>query len=36
MANQSGTAKGRRQVVTGLFKDRESAEGAYNSLTERG
>lgn len=33
----TGTARtGSSRMVTGLFKDRESAEGAYNSLNERG
>lgn len=30
------TATGRSRTVTGLFKDRESAERAYGSLTSRG
>ncbi|HYN85704.1 MAG TPA: DUF2382 domain-containing protein [Pyrinomonadaceae bacterium] len=36
MANQTGTSQRRSQTVAGLFKDRESAESAYNSLAERG
>ncbi len=36
MASSTGEAKGRSRVVTGMFKDRESAECAYNSLAERG
>src|SRR4030095_17070404 len=32
-----GTARKREnQMMTGLFRDRESAEGAYRSLTDRG
>ncbi len=30
------TTRGRSQVVTGMFKDRESAERAYESLSSRG
>jgi uncharacterized protein (TIGR02271 family) len=36
VASSTGEAKGRSRVVTGMFKDRESAERAYNSLAERG
>ncbi len=36
MASSTGEAQGRSRVVTGMFKDRESAERAYNSLAERG
>lgn len=32
----TSATKRRSEVVTGMFKDRESAERAYNSLTERG
>jgi hypothetical protein len=32
----TGTARQRSSVVTGLFRDRQSAERAYHSLTERG
>ena len=34
--NTSSTARQRNKMVTGLFRDRESAEGAYRSLSERG
>ena len=34
--NTSSTARQRNKIVTGLFRDRESAEGAYRSLSERG
>jgi uncharacterized protein (TIGR02271 family) len=36
MATSAREAKGRSEVVTGLFRDKESAERAYNSLAERG
>ena len=36
MANSTGTTQRRSQVVTGMFRDRESAERAYTSLSERG
>ncbi len=36
MADSSGATRGRSQVVTGLFRDKESAERAYDSLTARG
>ncbi|HEX8423782.1 MAG TPA: YsnF/AvaK domain-containing protein [Pyrinomonadaceae bacterium] len=36
MANSMGTTQKRSQVVTGMFKDRDSAERAYTSLSERG
>ncbi len=36
MANSTGTTQKRSQVVTGMFRDRESAERAYSSLSERG
>jgi len=36
MAETTGTSTGRSRMVTGLFRDRESAERAYNSLTTRG
>ncbi len=36
MAETTGTSAGRSRMVTGLFRDRESAERAYNSLTTRG
>lgn len=36
MAETTGTSAGRSRMVTGLFRDRESAERAYNSLTSRG
>lgn len=32
----AGTARQRSNMVTGLFRDRDSAEGAYRSLTDRG
>ena len=34
--NESGTSTGRSRLVTGMFRDRESAERAYGSLTSRG
>jgi hypothetical protein len=36
MANTTGQSKARSGMVTGLFRDRESAENAYGSLTNRG
>ena len=36
MADTTGTSTGRSRTVTGLFRDRESAERAYNSLNSRG
>ena len=36
MAETTGASTGRSRMVTGLFRDRESAERAYNSLTTRG
>jgi len=36
MAETTGTSTGRSRLVTGMFKDRESAERAYGSLTSRG
>ncbi|HEV7889992.1 MAG TPA: hypothetical protein VGP08_05110 [Pyrinomonadaceae bacterium] len=36
MAETTGSATGRSRMVTGLFRDRESAERAYNSVTTRG
>src|SRR5918998_4275648 len=36
MAENTGTSAGRSRTVTGLFRDRESAERAYNSLSTRG
>lgn len=36
MAETTGTSAGRSRTVTGLFRDRESAERAYNSLRTRG
>lgn len=39
MADSSGTSTsttGRSRTVTGLFRDRDSAERAYNSLSSRG
>ena len=36
MAETTGTSTGRSRTVTGLFRDRESAESAYNSLSSRG
>ena len=36
MAETTGSAAGRSKMVTGLFRDRESAERAYNSVTTRG
>lgn len=36
MAETTGSATGRSRMVTGMFRDRESAERAYGSLTGRG
>lgn len=36
MAESTGATTGRSRTVTGLFRDRESAERAYGSLTSRG
>ena len=36
MAETTGSKKAQSGMVTGLFRDRESAERAYGSLTERG
>ena len=36
MADTTGSATGRSRMVTGLFRDRESAERAYGSVTSRG
>lgn len=36
MASKTGTARQQSEVVTGMFRDRESAERAYNSLASRG
>ena len=36
MAENTGSATGRSKMVTGLFRDRESAERAYGSVTTRG
>jgi len=36
MAETTGSATGRSRMVTGLFRDRESAERAYDSVTTRG
>ncbi len=36
MADTSGSSPARSRMVTGLFKDRESAENAYGSVTSRG
>ncbi|HKG22230.1 MAG TPA: hypothetical protein VKC34_10045 [Blastocatellia bacterium] len=36
MAESTSTRTGRSGVMTGMFRDRESAEGAYRSLTSRG
>src|SRR3954465_14122066 len=35
-ATSTGQTTGRSRMVTGLFRDRESAERAYNSMTTRG
>jgi hypothetical protein len=36
MAESTAASTGRSRTVTGLFRDRESAERAYGSLTSRG
>jgi hypothetical protein len=36
MAETTGASTGRSRTVTGLFRDRESAERVYNSLRTRG
>src|ERR1044072_5000618 len=36
MADSTGATTGRSRMMTGLFRDRESAERAYGSLTSRG
>ena len=36
MADTTGSATGRSRMVTGLFRDRDSAERAYGSLRSRG
>jgi hypothetical protein len=36
MADSRGTKMGRSPMVTGLFRDRDDAERAYSSLTDRG
>lgn len=36
MAETTGATTGRTRTVTGLFRDRESAERAYNSMRTRG
>jgi hypothetical protein len=36
MADTTGATTGRSRLVTGMFRDRESAEKAYGSLTSRG
>lgn len=36
MANTTASQEGRSRMVTGMFRDRESAERAYNSVTGRG
>ena len=36
MAEPTGATTGRSRLVTGMFRDRESAERAYGSLTSRG
>jgi len=36
MAETTGATTGRSRTVTGLFRDRESAERVYNSLRTRG
>lgn len=36
MADSTGASTGRGRMVTGLFRDRESAERAYGSLGSRG
>jgi hypothetical protein len=36
MADTTASREGRSRMVTGLFRDRESAENAYRSVTDRG
>lgn len=36
MADTTGATTGRSRMVTGMFRDRESAESAYNALNTRG
>jgi hypothetical protein len=36
MADTTSTKEKRSRMVTGMFRDRNSAESAYNSLTSRG
>jgi len=36
MADSTSTRTGRRPIMTGMFRDRDSAENAYRSLTTRG
>jgi len=36
MVETTGSRKAQSGMVTGLFRDRESAERAYGSLTDRG
>jgi hypothetical protein len=36
MADTTSTREKRARIVTGMFRDRDSAENAYNSLTSRG
>jgi len=36
MANSTGTTQKRSEVITGMFRDKDSAERAYTSLSERG
>lgn len=36
MNDSTSTRTGRSRMMTGMFRDRDSAEGAYRSLTSRG
>src|SRR5689334_2039491 len=36
MNNQATSRQGDRPILTGMFRDRESTEGAYQSLRDRG
>src|SRR4028118_1264588 len=36
METSTGSGTGRSRIMTGMFRDRESAERAYGSLTSRG
>jgi len=36
MNNQATSRQGERPLLTGMFRDRESTEGAYKSLRDRG